>query len=419
VSVAKSQKQKIELWIATAFEQYAAKCEIVREVGVSLATEVRRYKGEFSRIVLSSEEVELRNDLYNLMNRGCPALDIVELMLVCTSGIQRTISYGLDEVGITDNVLRRLKQNLVWTAEVLDVLNDPILLGPLDTLAERFPRKRDERSARRSIEAVPDALRTLAAVLENYPPAHESEPMIKALAENEFFVYLYLLLRNFGEGYPTLSRLLTTMRRVQRTVSPDAEYLHKFISIRIVSGKRKGKINDPFTEGALQYRLYRFNRDFPIVVQQMHTLVSHYTSDGYTKYRQHGQTMLEFIARLQQKEKTREGPEARAEHLGKALELSEQQRLKVLSICYEEEKRIGEALVTIFPRRTAALFPAALSSRDMDSKVRQISLSAVDQVKRVLNPEQEKKFDGILQSEEKKIEGMLRSLKRQHQRSSR
>jgi hypothetical protein len=129
--------------------------------------------------------------------------------------------------------------------------------------------------------------------------------------------------------------------------------------------------------------------------------------------------MLEFIARLQQKEKTREGPEARAEHLGKALELSEQQRLKVLSICYEEEKRIGEALVTIFPRRTAALFPAALSSRDMDSKVRQISLSAVDQVKRVLNPEQEKKFDGILQSEEKKIEGMLRSLKRQHQRSSR
>jgi hypothetical protein len=119
------EKQRVAEWIKAGFTLYAPRfSDAGGEWGIPSATEVEEYGKEFSSIILDSEHfkdvelpnlcdlVKLRKDLNDLIERGCPALTLVELMLVCTNGFRFTLRDGLHLTGITDKILRDLKRNL-------------------------------------------------------------------------------------------------------------------------------------------------------------------------------------------------------------------------------------------------------------------------------------------------------------------
>ena len=79
-------------------------------------------------------------------------------------------------------------------------------------------------------------------------------------------------------------------------------------------------------------------------------------------------------------------PENRANHLTKALSLTDDQKSKVLSI-YQGEQKQMEALRA----------DSSTSRDDRWAKMKQIHENTVSQIKGTLNPDQEKKFDEMQQ----------------------
>jgi Spy/CpxP family protein refolding chaperone len=82
-------------------------------------------------------------------------------------------------------------------------------------------------------------------------------------------------------------------------------------------------------------------------------------------------------------------PEERTEHLTQALNLSDDQKGKVLSIFQDEQKQM-EALRS----------DSSLSRDDRWSKMREIHQNTTTQIKDTLNPDQAKKFDEMQQQME-------------------
>ena len=401
----KQKQEEAAAWIEKIFRSHADNLGKDGEMEAPIRTEIEQYGEEFSRVVRCEEDDYLGQDLYELMKRGCPAQAIVELILVCTSGFHFTITDVLREAGITDEVLRDVKQSLPRIVQVIDVLNDPAIPGPLDTFAKTFPRTLDQRRARRSIEALPDSLRMLAAMLEKY-----TDPMIETIADNVFLLSLYLLLHHYRGGFETLGRLLRTMRLVRRTVSPDAKSPHNFQTKVIVSGGKKSDSRDAFSKESLEQRLYRFCRDFPSERWNTHLSVTRYTFDA--KYRESGRTLLELI--LQDHEQVcKDGPDGYVDHLAKNLKLDDKQRAEMVSICYEEERQVDKVLGATLPRRIAeSRSPAVYFSKDVDSKMGEISLKTVARIRHVLNPEQQVMFDRMEQAAERVLERMERKASR-------
>lgn len=401
------KREEAATWISAAFKECAERCGAAAETKVPIDTEIQRFGQEFGRVVRCGVEHEgdddLGQDLYLLKTNGCPGPAIVELILVCTSGFHFTITDVLHEAGITDEVLRDVKQSLPRTVQLIDVLNDPAIPGPLDFLIETFPKKLDHRRARRAIAAVPDTLRLLAAMLEKH-----TDPMIETIAGNVFLFSLYLLLHHYRKGFETLGRLLRTMRRVRCTVSPDATLPHNIQETVIISGKKKGDSKDPFSKESLQQRLLRFCRDFPGERWNTHLSVSRYTSDA--KCRESGKTLLELILQDQEEECD---PDGYVDHLTKNLKLSDKQRAEVVSIYYEEQKQEVRVLSATLPRRVAGSpFPAVYFSKDVDSEMREIGLKTAAKIRHILNPEQQVNFDRIEQAAVRVLERMERKASR-------
>jgi Spy/CpxP family protein refolding chaperone len=86
-------------------------------------------------------------------------------------------------------------------------------------------------------------------------------------------------------------------------------------------------------------------------------------------------------------------PEDRTNHLAKALNLSDDQKGKVLSIFQDEQKQM-EALRS----------DNSLSREDRWSKMKQIHENTVSQIKGTLNEDQAKKFDEMQQRMEQRRE---------------
>jgi periplasmic protein CpxP/Spy len=84
-------------------------------------------------------------------------------------------------------------------------------------------------------------------------------------------------------------------------------------------------------------------------------------------------------------------PEDRTDHLTKALNLSDDQKGKVLSIFQDEQKQM-EALRS----------DNSVSREDRWSKMKQIHENTVSQIKGTLNPDQAKKFDEMQQRMEQR-----------------
>ena len=86
-------------------------------------------------------------------------------------------------------------------------------------------------------------------------------------------------------------------------------------------------------------------------------------------------------------------PEERTEHLTQALNLSDDQKGKVLSIFQDEQKQME-----------AVRSDSSLSRDDRWSKMREIHQNTLTQVKGTLNPDQAKKFDEMQQRMEERRE---------------
>ena len=403
------KREEAATWISAAFEECAERCGAAAETRVPIDTEIQQLGQEFSRVVRCGVEHEgdddLGQDLYLLKTNGCPGLAIVELILVGTSGFHFTITDALREAGITDEVLSDVKRSLPLTARLIESLNDPARPEPLDFLIRKFSKKLDRRRTRRSIEALPDTLRMLAEMLEKY-----TDPMIETIADGVFLLSLYLLLHHYRGGFETLGRLLRTMRRVRRTVSPDAKSPTNFRATVIVSGGKKSDSRDAFSKESLEQRLYRFCRDFPSERWNTHLFVTRYTSDA--EYRKSGRTLLELVLQNHEQD-CKNGPDGYVDRLAKNLKLDDKQRAEMVSIRYEEERRMDEVLAATLPRRIAeSPFPAVYFSKDVDSKVREISLKTVAKIRRVLNPEQQVTFDRMEQAAERALERVERKASR-------
>src|SRR5437762_4774008 len=232
-------------WMETAFSAYAKASSDSGwtrepyETPEQCQARILQYGSELGRILRGTADYhvapELVDDLYGLMNRGCPALDIVELMLACTNLFGGDISDFVEAVGIPEK-LKTVRRNCRQMADAISTLNMRALpVRPHDFLREQFPNNRERRRARSLIDGLPDALHYMEKVLERYPSV--PDPVTKAGWKHGIEAYFYALLRYFKYSYPTLSRLLRAIREVRHTVSPDAAYSRNIAPIPIHSGK--------------------------------------------------------------------------------------------------------------------------------------------------------------------------------------
>lgn len=326
------ETRQVVAWMETAFEACAKRFKdtlMVREpneTSEQCRARILRYGVEFSRVLRGTADYHvadenLLDDLHSLMKLGCPALDIVDLMLTCTNWFGGDISYFDQVFGIPDK-LNNLRTNCRQLSEVIsDTRELPVPLH--EFLREQFPSQRERRRARRLIHSLPEALYYMEKLLENYPfvPGPATKTELKHSAE----AYFYALLCHFGaieaqrrsrrNWYETLSSLLQAIRAVRLTVLPDAAaYSRNIAPITIRSGKRKGESKDHFNASAIEKRLTRFFKIYPRFWFAID--VSQYMMDDYAEHRRNGETLLSLLPQLGKDRNTRERLLARV--IGKA-----------------------------------------------------------------------------------------------------
>lgn len=208
-----------------------------------------------------SESEQLGADLLGLLKRGCPPLDIIDFMFACTRGRNSGISETLEAIGLKGgqslNLLGRLCH---LTADKIALLNMPHIPGPLSFLPTLLPELSDEDRAKLAddLNRLPDLLALFGNLITIYPPNAARAPASEELVQHADLALFYILLSYFDAGYPTLSVLLRTMRRVRYTIAPRARYVRRFGRVRVNSLRRDEPVRDPLRETALQRRLYRF-----------------------------------------------------------------------------------------------------------------------------------------------------------------
>ena len=207
-----------------------------------------------------SELPQLQADLLGLLVRGCPPLDIIDFMFACTRGRNSGISDTLEAVGLSGLSLNLLAQICHLASDKIALLNMPHIPGPLSFLPKLLPELSDEDRAKLAddLNRLPDLLALFGNLITIYPPNAARAPAFEELVQHADLALFYILLSYFDAGYPTLSVLLRTMRRVRYTVAPRARYVRRFGRVRVKTLRRDEPVRDPLRETALQKRLHRF-----------------------------------------------------------------------------------------------------------------------------------------------------------------
>jgi hypothetical protein len=308
-AVTRAQRRELSDWVGSGFKRYI---ELRKKGDVEVEEDalIRRYATEFSRIVCDDnveiDDVDMPRlwaDLEVLVNKKCPALDVVEFMLSCTSGLQATFEDCLSVFGLSPKDLTDLKECCAWSAYMIRILARPYVPGPFLFLEELLPEGVDVEAVRRQIEGLPDALTNFAHLLQNCPPAHDS--WVDDFSDDASVSFFYLLLVRYGKGFPTLSLLLRTMRRVRTIVSPDQEYLHP-IAPRTVkrtenldtSGEPLSEIRDSFSETAIPRRVNRFFERNEGMREEFEGIIRRYFSDEFAEQRRKGETLGTLLREL-------------------------------------------------------------------------------------------------------------------------
>jgi hypothetical protein len=399
IQIEREEQQVVE-WIKDGFTQYALRFTVATPTVYAIpnSTEVKAYGEEFARIILEGIEVELRQDLYQLIEWGCPAVALVELMLVCTRGFRFTLTDVRHLEGITEKLLREL-HILPRVTKVIDTLVNAHS-GPLFALEEIVPSKKEQNRVRRCVKAIPESLRILARLLKEYP--RKGDPMTESIADNRFLLALYLLLHHYGgHGFPTLSRVLTMMRRVKQNVSLDAKYLRDFSATPITSGQKQRGTG----ERALQRRLHRFCEEYRHVLWNAHLEIQGYTGRAYAEKREQGKTLIDMVAE-DRKPVDEADPQNWVDLDTKQFKLDDNQRAGVLAIYLEQEEQIAKIISAAMPRCGATSPFSSVFSAEVSSKMERLEMSAREKIRSVLDAEQRKKFDRRERTGDRIIERM-------------
>jgi hypothetical protein len=252
-----------------------------------------------------SELPQLRADLIGLLESGCPPLDIIDFMFACTRGRSDGISDSLEAIGLKgDPSLNLLRMICHLVSAKISALNTPHVPGPLFFLPQLLPELSEEDRARLTddLKRLPELLAVFGDLLTIYPPKGARAPKVEELFRHSDIALFYALLNHFDVGYPTLSVLLRTMRRVRYATTPKARYVHRFGRVRVKSGPRhlhdEPSVRDPLNQTALQKRLHRFfsgNGDWHFF---LHFLVLQYLSPSFSEHRTKAVTLRAALPTL-------------------------------------------------------------------------------------------------------------------------
>lgn len=290
----------------SGFEKYALTYGGLHRVGnVTDSAEkntalIRKCGAEFTRILDGKTDwledlPELKEDLFNLIEKGCPTMDIIDLSFACTRGRSRSISDTLESVGLAYPSLQLLAQLCKIVSEKISALNMSGT-GVIEWLPRMVPEIPDDEDRARLVNdlyRLPQLLGLYGGLLQLYPPDKGLQAKIEPILKGFELVLFYELLTHFGLGYPTLSRLLRTMRQVRSSVSPNAGYVRQFRPIRTLG--EKIPVKDPLGESALQRRLLRFSKENVDWHNEMVLMVERYLSADCRVHRAIGATLLTLV----------------------------------------------------------------------------------------------------------------------------
>ena len=301
-----AQQRELIAWIENAFEAYATVrggsylSVLPREPIEQHCERMRDYKNEFSKVLLGVSKgspvnsEQLRSDLAELMRLGCPALDMVELILAYTRRAGLSEADILRVVGLTDERLNALKQRLPWIVDTVESLLETVS-GPLKVVDETFSNKRQQRRVKQLVRQLPEGLRYMSELLKHYAPFEQSR---RPAEESSDFILglLYARLETYGSSYLTLSRILLAMRHVENTVLASGKY-GSSTTLSTDFGDFHEK--EELSSSALQRRLHRFWETSHMPKLWMQILVLTSTHKRYARQRQRGATLLTMLGQLQ------------------------------------------------------------------------------------------------------------------------
>jgi len=270
---------------------------------------IRKCGAEFVRILdgktgWQEDLPQLREDLFDLIQRGCHELDVIDLSFACTRGRTHSISDTLKSIGLADPSLQVLAQLCKLVSEKISALNLPGTKGVIYFLPQLLPELPDDENRARLISdlyRLPELLGLYGDLLRLYPPKKELQAKIDPILREFELVLFYELLSHFNLGYPTLSRLLKTMRQVRFSVTPNAGYVRQFRRVRTrrkQPDSQQSSARDPFGELALQKRLHRFSNENVNWHTILVWMVLRYLSDECSTQREGGATLLSLVPTL-------------------------------------------------------------------------------------------------------------------------
>jgi hypothetical protein len=268
---------------------------------------IRSYGTEFARILNETEWTELREDLFILIEKGCPRLDIIQLAFACTRGRNLAISDTLASLGLDGPSLDILAQLCELVSDKIAALDNPS--GPVHCLSQLLPELPDDEDRARLVEqlrSLPELLGFYGRLLSLYPPKKKLHTQLEPIEKDYELILFYNLLEHYGFGFPTLSRLLMAMRWVRFRISPKARYVRRFSRVRVNKrGKRseagEKAVRDPFGVAALQRRLHRFSKEHKNWQVLLIQSVLRYMSDEWSKQRASGGTLLDLMPQIVRK----------------------------------------------------------------------------------------------------------------------
>jgi hypothetical protein len=309
------QKQRLLELTASGFKNYAEKYGDRRHVGALTDSEdknrLRIFScgAEFGAILDGRTKwlkalPLLRRDLFSLIERGCPLLDIIDFMFACTKGRSPAISDKLESLGLHEPSLHLLRVICQLLSEEISALNESGA-GPLSFLPQLIPEFPEEYRGEltNDLYRLPELIGFFGDLLSIHPPSSVRNPALEAILQDCEIVFFYMLLDYFKFGFPTLSRLLGAMRFARSRAFPTAQYLRRLAPTEVNLSERskseeRSNVRDPLSETALQKRLNLFRRDNGNWDFIMRFWILRYVSNEFSEHRASGTTFLSLLPHL-------------------------------------------------------------------------------------------------------------------------
>ncbi len=261
--------EQIQAWMADGFNEYEdifGERQYICDPNVSADENrelIRKHGEQYVRVLTpqiewQGDRTKLQKDLQKLKAENFPVLDLVELMFACTRGGNYSIWNNLRRIGIEKSHIEDLRSNCEKAGRTLALLNSSAVPGPLFFLPQYRPQlaKKELTELKIELYMMPFLLLQLADWLKTYPP----EPLVSVNYEMQHFEQhvFNLLLKEYGCSQSTLSRILSSMRRVREIITPDKKYV---LDIK-VKGDGAGDTKDTYEASAIQKRLSRYKKEY-------------------------------------------------------------------------------------------------------------------------------------------------------------